>query len=118
MNLFGAAMNTIGKHTGTLRSPDLERKVAREQVHAKQREQEKFWRLHEVESITGLKKSTIYRMISEGLFPSAIRISARCVAWNSSSINAWLQERIASASTPAQPSLLPGADKAQPGAAS
>jgi len=47
-------------------------------------------RLPEVEHVTGLKRSSIYRLIKEGRFPVQIKLGARSVAWKSEEI----QERI------------------------
>ena len=55
-------------------------------------------RLHDVESTTGCKKSTIYQMISSKNFPAPIRLSARHVAWSESAVLQWVQDRIAAAS--------------------
>ena len=54
----------------------------------------RFMKLPEVMHITGLKKSSIYGKIKEGGFPPNIKLGARAVAWNSDSIEAWLNERI------------------------
>ena len=56
---------------------------------------EKFLRLSEVESLTGLKKSSIYAGMRADppTFPVCIRLSARAVAWKSSAIASWQAER-------------------------
>lgn len=58
----------------------------------------KFIKLPAVEELTGLKKSSIYAMMADGRFPANIKIGARAVAWSSSDINIWAQERIESSS--------------------
>ena len=50
---------------------------------------EKLLRLPEVESLTGLKKSTIYAGLAARSFPAPVRLSNRAVAWRSSDIAAW-----------------------------
>lgn len=50
-------------------------------------------RLPEVMRITGLGRSTIYRLIVQGLFPRQIRLSARAVAWTEEDVSAWLATR-------------------------
>lgn len=52
---------------------------------------------HEVTSISGLKRSTIYKGMAEGTFPKQIKLtpSGRAVGWRLSEINAWLESRIA-----------------------
>lgn len=51
-------------------------------------------RLKAVMKMTGLSRSTIYGMIARGEFPVQIRISTRCVGWNSSEIDTWIEEKI------------------------
>jgi prophage regulatory protein len=49
-----------------------------------------FIRLPEVKKLTGFSAtSTIYRLMSEGAFPAAVKIGARAVAWPASAIAAW-----------------------------
>lgn len=52
-------------------------------------------RMPQVEAITGRKKPTIYADIAAGKFPRPIKIGARAVAWISTDIEKWLDERIA-----------------------
>jgi prophage regulatory protein len=54
-------------------------------------------RLAEVETLTGLKKSTIYKLMREKAFPNGVQITARHIAWPESRIHGWIQERIARA---------------------
>lgn len=51
---------------------------------------DRILRLKAVLDRTGLSRSTLYRKIDEGTFPSQIRIAARCVGWRESAINTWL----------------------------
>ena len=46
-----------------------------------------------VEKIIGLSRSTIYEMISLGLFPKPIRIGRKAVGWRESVIIKWLESR-------------------------
>lgn len=50
-------------------------------------------RLPDVERATGLKKTAIYKMIKEKLFPSAVRLGSRHVAWRSDEVQAWIDAR-------------------------
>mgnify|MGYP006284907555 CR=1 FL=1 len=50
-----------------------------------------FIKLPDVMGITRLSKSSIYRAMRDGTFPSAIHISKRSVAWNDSDIQQWMQ---------------------------
>lgn len=54
---------------------------------------EKHYRRTEVESITGLSRSTIYDMMARGDFPRPVRIGAKAVAWPESKISKWLSQR-------------------------
>jgi len=55
----------------------------------------KFIRINEVKAISGLKRSTLYAYISQGIFPSQIKLGERCAAWIESEILAVNQARIA-----------------------
>lgn len=44
----------------------------------------------EVETRTGLSRSTIYAMISDGSFPKPVRLGKRAVGWRESDIASWL----------------------------
>jgi prophage regulatory protein len=56
---------------------------------------EKLLRLPDVESLTGLKKSSIYAGMkaSPRTFPACLRLSARAVAWRESDIATWQAQR-------------------------
>jgi len=51
-------------------------------------------RLPQVISKTGLAKSTVWWMISNGKFPKQIKISARISVWKESDIDNWIDEQI------------------------
>ena len=52
-------------------------------------------RRKQVETRTGLSRSTIYTRIAEGSFPRSINLGGgRAVGWIESEINEWLQARI------------------------
>lgn len=53
-------------------------------------------RRKEVQAKTGLGASSIYAMMQQGIFPKAVNISERRVAWIESDIDQWISERIAS----------------------
>lgn len=46
-----------------------------------------------VENATGLSRSTLYQMISEGDFPKPIKLGKRSVGWRKADIVAWLDSR-------------------------
>ena len=55
----------------------------------------KLIRLPIVESLTGLKRSSIYGGMRARTFPRSVRLSARAVAWRESEVLAWCAERTA-----------------------
>jgi len=52
-------------------------------------------RLPAVKDRIGLSRSSIYVHISEGTFPSSIKLGPRAVGWLESDIQAWIEKRIA-----------------------
>lgn len=50
-------------------------------------------RLPEVKRLSGLSRSTIYRLEAQGDFPARVRISERATAWRADEVLAWLSER-------------------------
>jgi prophage regulatory protein len=48
-----------------------------------------FLRLPSVLSVTGLGRSTIYRLIADGCFPRPVRLASRAVAWRQADIAEW-----------------------------
>ena len=48
-----------------------------------------FLRLQAVIRITGLSRSTLYRLIAEKRFPRPVRLGLRAVAWRRADIDAW-----------------------------
>lgn len=61
-------------------------------------------RLPQVCMMTGLGRSMIYQMESEGRFPRRVPIGVRAVGWVEGEIQDWLRERIESRRAPAAPS--------------
>lgn len=53
-------------------------------------------RRRQVQTRTGLSRSTIYERIKAGSFPSPVSLGARAVGWIESEIEAWLTQQIAS----------------------
>lgn len=64
------------------------------QVRQERHRRDRLIRLPEVESVTGCKKSTIYRLMKEGKFPPCVRITSRTVAWPETAVLGWIQMRI------------------------
>jgi prophage regulatory protein len=50
-------------------------------------------RLPDVCAVTGLGKSTVWRMVKEGRFPTPHSISARVTAWKAADVKAWLESK-------------------------
>lgn len=80
--------------TGPHRTPettmqDLPREDATQQVALAPL----FLRMPTVLRVTGLGRSTIYRLIAEHKFPGPVRLGARAVAWRRSDIVHWSEER-------------------------
>ena len=55
---------------------------------------QRLLRLPEVESLVGIRKSSIYEGVKAGTFPAPIKLSRRAVCWPAASIDAWITERI------------------------
>ena len=49
-------------------------------------------RRHELEKKLQISRSSIYAMISEGKFPTPIKVGRRAVGWRSSDIEKWLED--------------------------
>jgi prophage regulatory protein len=43
--------------------------------------------------MTGLGRSTIYRLVAERKFPSPVRLGPRAVAWRRSDLDQWSESR-------------------------
>ena len=52
-----------------------------------------FLRLRAVMQVTGLSRSTLYRLISNQSFPRPVRLGPRAVAWRREDIDAWGRTR-------------------------
>ncbi|PWU27494.1 AlpA family transcriptional regulator [Pseudomonas sp. RW407] len=51
-------------------------------------------RLKEVMGSTGLARSTVYKYVSEGVFPKPVSLGDRCVGWLESEVHNWILERV------------------------
>jgi len=54
-----------------------------------------FLRRRQVEKRTGLGRSSLYKLISDGLFPKPVKLGPRTAAWVESEVDAWAAERVA-----------------------
>jgi prophage regulatory protein len=55
-------------------------------------EPDKILRMRTVLLRTGLSRSTIYRKMKDGSFPSQVRLSEHCCGWRESAINRWIAD--------------------------
>src|SRR4051794_33813401 len=54
--------------------------------------EDRYLRCADVERLTGLSRSTIYRHISGGAFPRPFALTTRCVRWRESEVFAWMDQ--------------------------
>lgn len=57
----------------------------------------KIYRIREVCNVTGLKPSTIYKLVREDAFPKPIHLTARSTGWPSIQVHEWLSEKLENA---------------------
>mgnify|MGYP006421830635 FL=1 len=48
----------------------------------------------DVKLATGLGRSTIYKLISEGVFPNPIKLTAKASGWKSEWITQWIEIQV------------------------
>ncbi len=56
--------------------------------------EDRIIRLKTVLARTGLSRSTIYRKIADGTFPTQIKISVNGSGWHESEINRWITDPV------------------------
>lgn len=56
-------------------------------------EASRLLRLPDVQRLTGLSKSSIYRLESTDQFPPRVRLSERAIAWHEQAIVDWINQR-------------------------
>ena len=54
---------------------------------------DRLLRRRQVEEITGLSRSSIYRLMQDGEFPRPVKVGPAAVRWRASNITAWLESR-------------------------
>ena len=54
---------------------------------------DRLLRRRQVEEITGLSRSSIYRLMQDGGFPRPVKVGPAAVRWRASDITAWLESR-------------------------
>lgn len=60
---------------------------------------DRFMRIGEVISVTGLARNTIYRRMHEGTFPRQVRLGPHSVVWLQSDISDWMTSVVSSSSS-------------------
>ncbi len=55
--------------------------------------QDRLLRRRQVEEITSISRSSIYRLMQEGEFPRPVKIGPAAVRWRASDLIAWLESR-------------------------
>jgi prophage regulatory protein len=56
--------------------------------------QNNILRLRHVITKTGLSKSTIYTLLSEGKFPARIQLSSRSIGFSEIEVDNWIAEKL------------------------
>lgn len=56
--------------------------------------QYQFLRIADVQNLTGLPESTIFRWVATGKFPKPIKLGPRAVGWLQSEVADWQREKI------------------------
>ncbi len=64
-----------------------------ERCEALKKEYPGLIRLPRVKELTGLGKTTIYRMLNDGRFPARLKITPMTTAWRSADVMAWIEEQ-------------------------
>ena len=64
-----------------------------------------FLRRKQVETRTGLSRSTIYQYIKDGAFPKPIPLGPRAVGWLESDVGDWIAARVKSARCGSEPAV-------------
>ena len=54
---------------------------------------DKILRCQDVQEVTGLSRSTIYRMMNRDDFPKATKLGVRAIGWRQSAVNTWIEGR-------------------------
>ena len=54
---------------------------------------QKIYRLKNVIEVTGMSRSTIYRLMDQDKFPKPIKLSQRIIGFLEEDIDQWIQER-------------------------
>lgn len=72
----------------------------------------RYLRIADVEHITGIGKSAIYRLIKEGTFPEPVRLLPKTSRWKSDDIQEWIKQTSKQASMLGSGQLRPRSTEA------
>ena len=64
---------------------------------------DRLLRRRQVEEITGMSRSSIYRLMQDGQFPRPVKVGTAAVRWRASDITAWVESRPDSEPAPSDP---------------
>ena len=53
---------------------------------------DRYYRPDEIADVLNVARSTVYRKIAEGTFPSQVKISVHGAGWHESAINRWIAD--------------------------
>lgn len=85
-----------GQHASTRPSLALTKRQPNTEIDAAP---ERLIRRPEVLRLTGLSRTSMYRLIEKQDFPRPVSLSAKTVAWPASQVNAWIAARVATTLT-------------------
>ena len=57
--------------------------------------QDHLLRRREVQQLTGLSRTALYRLIAEGDFPAQVKLTCSAVAWSAIAVQGWIAVRVA-----------------------
>jgi prophage regulatory protein len=86
--------STHAQRNGCVQSFAGEGEVARRTTNDTQPAR-RILRRRQVESLTGLSRSTIYQRMSVGTFPRRISLGIRSVGWLASDVDEWIEACVA-----------------------
>ncbi|MFK0570701.1 helix-turn-helix transcriptional regulator [Endozoicomonas sp.] len=64
-----------------------------EKEHKSSPSNERWIKLPEVSHLTTYSRSTIYRLVSEGVFPKGVKLSPRAIVWKLSDVHSWMIDK-------------------------
>jgi prophage regulatory protein len=73
--------------------------------------EERLLRLPAVLHITGLSRSTLYRLVRSGEFPAPMKVGRRCVLWPQSAVRDWIRALVQTAEGTNRSRLMSGTQR-------